>query len=233
MRHSSFFGPYWVIAPLLCFTTGCPQMLEDDFAIARPDGPGGSSSSGGTAGSSDQGGGGSDNCQGSSGTRCGEGSAGGDGEPDGGAGQSGGTVPDPLCGTGGVRGPNDDCYAAGSTAKTWSDARESCQSRGANWDLATIRDAEENGFVLSITGFEAWIGATDETNEGTWLWVSDVEPFFEVDGAVSGELPYTNWNEDEPNDADDSDCLRILTTGLWADWACDSVKGYVCQETAP
>ena len=48
-----------------------------------------------------------------------------------------------------------------------------------------------------------------------------------------GVESYTNWNTDEPNDASDSDCLRILTTGLWADWQCGSVKGYVCQQTAP
>lgn len=227
MRHRSFFGPYWVIAAVLCFTTGCPQMLEDDFAMARPEGFGGSALSGGTAGTSEAGVGGAGSCDGS-GQGCAQGGSAGAARDSG-----SGVGPDAECGSSGVRGPNGDCYASGSTEKSWTAARESCQARGTNWDLATIRGAEENDFVLSITGFEAWIGATDETNEGTWLWVRDDDPFFDVDGVVTGALPYTNWNQDEPNDADDSDCLRILTTGLWADWNCRSVKGYVCQETAP
>ena len=215
-------------------------MLEDHFEMARREGLGGSTASGGTAGISGGGGGGS--CDGLVGGRCGEGSAGGDSAPDSGAAEpdsgvvdpdsGAGVVLDPLCGTAGVRGPNDDCYASGSTEESWSDARESCQSRGANWDLAIIRDATENDFVRSITGFEAWIGATDDSNEGTWSWVRDDDPFFDVENAISGP-PYTNWNVDEPNDADGSDCLRILTTGLWADWQCASVMGYVCQETTP
>jgi hypothetical protein len=154
------------------------------------------------------------------------GSSGGARAPDSGAATT-------RCGTDGTLGPNGDCYSAGATEKTWLEARQSCQDRGADWDLAKIRDAEENEFVLTITGFEAWIGATDETNEGTWLWVSDDGPFFDVDGLGDASVqPYSNWNVGEPNDGSDSDCLRILTTGFWADWECDSVKGYVCQQTA-
>ena len=38
-----------------------------------------------------------------------------------------------------------------------------------------------------------------------------------------------NWTAGEPNDFDGSDCLRILTTGEWADWPCDSLLGQICR----
>ncbi len=209
----------------LCFTTGCPELLEDEFSGGAAGSLGGSGATGGSGGASGAGAG-SGGCAGAG---CGQGAAGGE-EPD--SGTSSDARTPGACGSDGELGPNGDCYAAGTSDKTWSAARQSCQSRGAGWELATIRDAEENAFVLSITGFEAWIGATDDANEGSWSWVLDDAPFFEEDGAVAG-APYTNWNTDEPNDADGSDCLRILTTGFWADWQCDSVKGYVCQKPAP
>jgi hypothetical protein len=223
MRARPSFALYWATLHALCFTTGCPELLEDDFA-----GAGGSSGlTSGTGGTGGDAGAGSGSC-GVGG--CGQSVAGGEGEPD--SGTSSDARTPVTCGPDAALGPNGDCYAAGTSDKTWSDARQSCQGRGAGWELAIIRDAEANAFVLSITGFEAWIGATDGANEGTWSWVLDDAPFFEEDGAVSG-APYTNWSTDEPNDADGSDCLRILTTGFWADWQCDSVKGYVCQKTAP
>jgi len=228
MRVSALFDSSWLMATALCFNTGCPQMLEDDFAPSAPIVAGGGSAGQGNGSGGTGSGAGStpDECEWRRGSRCGEDADGSVLAPD------SGSVAATGCGTDEIRGPNGDCYLAGSTEKTWSQARASCQARGSGWDLATIRDAEENAFALSITGFEAWIGATDATDEGVWLWVRDAAPFFDVADAVLGS-PFTAWSSNEPNDADNSDCLRILTTGLWADWACDSVKGYVCQETLP
>jgi hypothetical protein len=127
--------------------------------------------------------------------------------------------------------PSGACYFVESAVSTWAEARTSCQARGDGWDLVTIGDAAQNEFVLSVAGFEAWIGATDGADEGTWLWVNEEASFFEVGAATSAG--FANWSDGEPNDYDDSDCLRILTTGEWADWPCESPLGHVCGFRAP
>jgi len=218
----------------LCVGVGCPQLRDDDFRSGSVNVGGGGTAGGidGIAGGEALGGRG-----GATGT-CGAGSGGcADAGSGGSAGESppidGGTGAEPGsgCGVDEVRGPNGDCYFADSAESTWSAARTSCQSRGAGWDLVAISDADENALVLSTTGYEAWIGAVDVVSEGSWLWVDDVEPFFEVGADDSAR--FTNWAEDEPNDYEDSDCLRILTTGLWADWPCDSPLGHVCRRRMP
>jgi hypothetical protein len=138
----------------------------------------------------------------------------------------GGAEPTVGCGADAVLAPNGVCYFIDSTTRTWADARSSCQARGTSWDLVTIYDTARNDFVLSVTSFEAWIGATDAVDEGTWSWVDSDTPFFEVGGTNTG---FANWTAGEPNDFDGSDCLRILTTGQWADWPCDSLLGSVCR----
>jgi hypothetical protein len=137
------------------------------------------------------------------------------------------------CGPDGARGPHGDCYYADATETTWSTARLACALRGEGWDLATIRTAEDNAFLAGLLDFEAWLGATDATTEGAWIWVTDELPFFEVDSADAAGAAFTAWNEGEPNDYDNSDCLRLLPTGLWADLECTNIKGRVCQLTSP
>lgn len=204
----------------LCVGVGCPQLKGDDFGPQSANVVGGGT--GGVAGAA---GGEAVGGSGSTGGNAGAGSSGGAAQGGGRTEADSGTV---ECGRDEVTGPSGGCFFADDVERTWSGARESCQSRGAGWDLVTINDADENALVLSITGYEAWIGATDVASEGVWLWPDDVAPFFEAD-AGTGSARFTNWSEGEPNDFDDSDCLRILTTGLWADFPCDSALGHVCR----
>jgi len=228
----------------VCVGVGCPQLRKDDFGTRLGDVGAGGTASGiaGAAGGDGQGGsgGGSNTCDarsGGCGVDAGPGGAGagGAGEDAGtfGAAQAdSGTEPEAVaCALDEETGPNGECYFVDGADGTWSEARTSCQSRGIGWDLVSISDAAENDFVLSITGYEAWIGATDGVAEGTWSWVGEGAPFFEVDATESAGFAY--WSDGEPNDFDGSDCLRILTTGLWADWPCDSLLGHVCERRTP
>jgi hypothetical protein len=217
----------------LCVEVGCPQLKDDDFGSRSVNGGGGGATGGGdgVAGglTSSGSGGATSTCGGASGGCADAGRGGSAGASpavpiDGGTGSG--------CGRDEVRGPNGACYFADSAERRWSEARTSCRSRGVGWDLVAIGDAEENAFVLSNTGYEAWIGATDAISEGSWLWVAEDEPFFEV-GVDAAGTRFTNWSGGEPNNYDDSDCLRILTTGLWADFPCDSPLGHVCRRLAP
>jgi len=70
-------------------------------------------------------------------------------------------------------------------SKTWHQARDYCAARGGH--LVTIGSTSENEFVYRLSGGLAWLGATDEAEEGTWVWVTG-EPW-----------DFTNWDEGEPN----------------------------------
>ena len=132
------------------------------------------------------------------------------------------------------------CTANGS----WWTAQTRCIDGGHD-GLASIRSALENEFIVDLmtsTGVSQnmpWIGSTDQTDEGVWLW---------SDGA---DFSYTTWASGEPNNAfnqrhvdngweADEDCGNICwdsqcgsgTNGLWNDWPClrdDSWTGFVCQ----
>ena len=74
---------------------------------------------------------------------------------------------------------------------TWHDARANCESLGGH--LATISSQEEDDYLTSllegiiVPPYEgAFIGLSDELNEGVWEWVTG-EP-----------LVYTNWDISEP-----------------------------------
>lgn len=60
---------------------------------------------------------------------------------------------------------------------TWKEAKEYCESLGGH--LATIMSEEEQEVVKRLVekGEKAqyWLGATDEEQEGTWIWVTGEE----------------------------------------------------------
>lgn len=217
--HAPLIG---ITVVALWATVACPQLRDDDFEPRLGDlGGGGATAGAGVAGGDGDGGPGS----------AGMGAAGGGGSSMPPLADSG-TEPGPtVCRSDEVTAQDGACYFVDSAALTWAEARRSCQARGNGWDLVTIGNTTQNDLVASSTGFEAWIGATDAVDEGRWLWVNEDAPFFEVD--VAPTTGFSNWSDGEPNNYDGSDCLRILTTGQWADWPCDSTRGFVCGHRAP
>ena len=95
---------------------------------------------------------------------------------------------------------------------SWNDAKIAAEASGKY--LATITSEEENNFVYSlffdkpefwvILGGQypqsvysgPWIGGTDETEEGTWEWVTG-EPW-----------TYENWRAGMPDDFGNQDYLQ-------------------------
>ncbi|KAF5893919.1 antigen like protein, partial [Clarias magur] len=63
-------------------------------------------------------------------------------------------------------------YFITTEKKRWTDARNDCSSRGA--DLVVINSREEQEYISNrFKGTEAWIGLTDNSEEGTWTWVDN------------------------------------------------------------
>lgn len=111
---------------------------------------------------------------------------------------------------------NGHWYQRFDNSLGWHDAKDYCESMGGY--LATIASQAENDFVYNnLASFSphemVWLGATDETQEGTWEW-------------VTGESwNFTNWDSGEPNNCSDIEHYLVYFTpndplgraGLWND----------------
>lgn len=72
---------------------------------------------------------------------------------------------------------NGRCYYRESGDKNWAGARDSCQARGAGWDLAGIESTSENNFINGsvIDVNRTWLGFTSGNgigSPGIWAWNS-------------------------------------------------------------
>ena len=81
----------------------------------------------------------------------------------------------PACASGELLGADGNCHFIEVLA-AWDDARTRCKGRGPGWDLSVIRSSAESDLASQL-GFEAWLGAADSANEGSWVWVTDTGPF--------------------------------------------------------
>jgi len=213
-------------AALVLLGSACPQLLEDGFRMQS--GPLSSGAGAVPAEDSDAG----------TGAVLADSSDAGVGESLGvfdatteGAGEAG-APPALECRSGSHETASGACYAVFETNKvSWFTARAQCQALGVGWHLASIRSRSDSTLLASLVSSEVWVGASDQALEGTWLWVDDETVFWRGDGsggnAVNGM--YTDWNSNEPNGSDLSDCMRILPDAKWADLQCENTLGYSCM----
>lgn len=102
------------------------------------------------------------------------------------------------------------------TSASWTTHRNACASEGAF--LAIPDDAGELSAILGLSGAVTWIGVHDEAQEGTYVTAL---------GAPATFLP---WSTGEPNnDPGNADCVRALTTMLYADDRCTTSYVAVCE----
>lgn len=85
----------------------------------------------------------------------------------------------------------DHEYAIIREGATWHIAKRICEEMGGH--LATINSPQEERFLLKFGAeaqVECWVGATDEVEEGKWVWVDgstadsrkfDVDNYFEAE----------------------------------------------------
>lgn len=100
---------------------------------------------------------------------------------------------------------NGHTYERYDSSITWKEAKAFCESKGGH--LVTISDNNENTWIANtlLSGCSKnvyFIGATDESSEGTWKWVTG-ETFWT--GGRNGSVKsgfYANWDQDyrEPTD---------------------------------
>ena len=109
-------------------------------------------------------------------------------------------------------------YSAGSADGEgagiyWNGAKADAESSsrlyyGKRGYLATVTSVAENNFLFTQVNASdtGWLGGSDISTEGTWLWKTGPE----AGTAVPMGSPY--WNTDEPNNSGGEDYLQTLSS---------------------
>ncbi|XP_062594565.1 perlucin-like [Saccostrea cucullata] len=118
----------------------------------------------------------------------------------------------------------NSCYMLNTQKLTWEQANDNC--RGLSARLVEIETKPENIFIENIikkreANGQAWLGASDNTQENTWIWNYSGLP-----------LRFSNWRQGEPNNDEGSeDCMGILSQdGTWNDLPCSALFMFVCEK---
>ena len=131
------------------------------------------------------------------------------------------------------------------------DAASECASLGEDLgrelELAWIESTEENEFLRVWIAESApgdgfvWMGASDQADEGRWVWGrnDDAEQFYEVTDTGSGPYMgrFADFGSGQPGSSRglDEDCgaFDARVEWHWSDRECDEVDatlGFVCEE---
>ncbi len=93
-------------------------------------------------------------------------------------------------------------------AVTWKEAKELCEQEKGT--LATVTSWPEQAVLATLIQQgernHYWIGATDETMEGEWLWVTD-EAF-----------SYTKWDSSQPDNAGEGEDFAVISRSFGNNW---------------
>jgi hypothetical protein len=117
-----------------------------------------------------------------------------------------------------------------ATPVTYALAADRCERAGGT--LVSIEDAAENTWLgermVALANDDYWTSGTDAEDEGVWRW-ADGRVFHDETADGGGSLPFTAWDQGQPNDFEGEDCLRVID-GLWRDLGCDEEIAYACEQ---
>ena len=138
-----------------------------------------------------------------------------------------------------VVGPNGHFYEFITGGIDWPTARAAALAQthlGQQGYLATVTSAAENAFLVGLQE-DGWIGGTDQTTEGVWVWADGPEAGLNFwNGGSGGSSPagtFASWGGGEPNNFIDEDATQ-LSGGTWNDLPLTAgVGGYFVEFDAP
>ena len=114
------------------------------------------------------------------------------------------------------------------TEATWFQARDGCAARGlvlATVNSAADQQALETALNAKTGAAFAWIGASDQSVEGSWVW---------IDGSP---VTWSDWDVGQPGGSSLREDCVLLWSGLgwrWDDRACgQTADSYVCMPGSP
>jgi hypothetical protein len=105
------------------------------------------------------------------------------------------------------------------TSTEWENAAQACE--GMATSLAIVDSSGEAAIFDTLTSSQVWIGLHDRELEGDYTW---------VDGSPMGS--YHPWSADEPDGADDKDCIVSNVDGQpgeWGDEDCEERYRFICE----
>ncbi|XP_048733096.1 perlucin-like protein [Ostrea edulis] len=115
------------------------------------------------------------------------------------------------------------CYHISRDSQNWFNALKMCEIHDSY--LVHIDNVDENVFITHLLQTSntnnTWLGATDWTVEGTWLW----EPH-------GHKMDYTNFAPGQPNNYHTQNCLLMDAAHhyQWNDLGClTSTRHYICE----
>ncbi|CAL8292835.1 unnamed protein product [Merluccius merluccius] len=120
------------------------------------------------------------------------------------------------------------CYSVSRQNANWKDSQQRCAKDGGH--LAIVLTPEAQGFLWDLLPRghwnSYWIGLSDKDTEDEWTWV-DGTPLVE-----------SFWEDGEPNNHIDEDCVYIVKTmktervavKSWYDAPCDMYLPFICQK---
>jgi hypothetical protein len=95
--------------------------------------------------------------------------------------------------------------------------------------IVTITSQQEQNFLGNVLNElqirQAWLGATDQNEEGQWKWTEGPEKdvVFYSANPEAENTGFTFWFKGEPNNADTEDCASFFPDG-WNDVSCATEK---------
>lgn len=100
--------------------------------------------------------------------------------------------------------------------RSWPSASDACASSQAH--LVVIDNETENQFVRGLSSVSTiWIGLHDRNDENAFEWVTGIP------------LGYENWNDGEPNNSGNEDCVTMRNNSEWNDEECANSRSFVCE----
>jgi len=111
------------------------------------------------------------------------------------------------------------CYIHVWQAKTWWEAEQWCNEKGAS--LCSIHGPAENEFVFTLTkGITSWIGYQDQDQDQKFEWTDNTPANFE------------NMANDCAGRETDPDCAPEQQAQKWHNWAGEDRSTWVCKKLA-
>ncbi|XP_041911793.1 CD209 antigen-like protein C [Arvicola amphibius] len=116
----------------------------------------------------------------------------------------------------------ENCYFFSTFRQTWMKSVTACQEVGAQ--LVVIKSDEEQSFLrrMSKKKGHAWIGLSDQKQEGKWVW---------IDGSPLRRSMMKYWSPKEPNNDGNEDCANFIDNG-WNDSVCHAEQFWICKKPA-